>query len=436
MTMIKTSNILDGLGFTECYLNQVSIETGFIKRVRKLKALDYLTILLTSVGKDVVSYNTMASCLFENSNKSVFKQALHKAMCKVSFLVFIERIFNELLREKMRVSKFRLKDKFRRIIVQDSTIIKVPKRLFRYYSGVKNGITQVANARIQLALDIKANVFTLFSIDAYSVNDLLAASELPIRKGDLIIRDRGYCSIPEMNRITRSKADFIYRYTHQYNYFDFKSGRLIDMHKLLSNKTKFKTRVRLGKGKDTIVTLVALRVPDQVANYRRRQLKQNAKHTPGKELLRLLSWSIFITSIDEKDISYKEISEVYALRWRIEIIFKSMKSHLNLDKIHEVPNHQLTFIILGKMILLLLVMQFIYPRAFIEVKNRTGKYVSLIKIVRYIKENILIAESILNTNCKDKIKPDIIELLSRYCTYDQRKDRNNYEQEFEICFLS
>lgn len=434
--MLKKMNVLQRLGFTQCYLNRVAIETGFIQRFRKLNALDFLTILLTSAGKDVVSYNTMASCFLENANKSVFKQALHKAMSKDSFLVFIQRIFNELIREKLRVSKYRFKDKFKRIIIQDSTIIKLPKKLFRCYSGVKNGITQVANARIQLALDIKTNVFTLFSIDAYSINDLLAAPRLSIKSGDLIIRDRGYCSITEMRRITRCKADFIYRYTHQYKYFDLKSGCVIDMYKLLHNKKKIKVRVRIGTTESEIVTLVAMRVSDQVANYRRRQLKKNANHPPGKELLRLLSWSIFFTSIEERDLGYEEISELYALRWRIEIIFKSMKSHLNLDKIHDVPNQQLTFIILAKMILLLIIMQFIYPGAFKEVNRRTGKYVSLHKLVRYIKDNISIAHKFLKAYAKVNLDPEAIEYLSKYCTYDRRKDRTNYEQEFEICFLS
>ena len=87
--MRKTINILQGLGFTENYLNSIARDSGFIKRFRKLNGLDYLTLLLFNVAKGIVSYNTMASTFLENRDKSVFKQALHKSMSKAAIIVFI-----------------------------------------------------------------------------------------------------------------------------------------------------------------------------------------------------------------------------------------------------------------------------------------------------------------------------------------------------------
>ncbi|WP_209309824.1 hypothetical protein, partial [Tamlana crocina] len=67
---------------------------------------------------------------------------------------------------------------FNRMIVQDSTIIRLPKRLFEIFSGVANAHSKVCNARIQGVYDILNERFISFSIDAYSKNDLLAAPEL------------------------------------------------------------------------------------------------------------------------------------------------------------------------------------------------------------------------------------------------------------------
>ena len=92
--MRRNINIIDNLGFTEHSVNSMAIDTGFIKRFRKLNGLDYLIILLYNVAKDIVSYNTMASTFLDNTDKSVFKQALHKAMSKPAFVGFSRNYFN------------------------------------------------------------------------------------------------------------------------------------------------------------------------------------------------------------------------------------------------------------------------------------------------------------------------------------------------------
>lgn len=435
--MRKTINIIDKLGFTEDYVNSIASDTGFIERFRKLNGSDYLIILLYNVAKEIVSYNTMASTFSENIDKSVFKQALHKAMSKAAFIVFINRILNELLQSKLGIANNNLKSKFKRIIIADSTIIKLPQRLFEYYSGVRNQTTQVANARVQLAIDVVSNVFSLFSIDSYSVNDLSAAHRLPINTGDLIIRDRGYCCLSEMKRITACGADFIYRYHHSFKYYDIITGKAIDIYELVKNQNKLKVKVRIGGADGPIVALLAQRVNEQIANKRRCQLKKSASSSPSKEVLQLLSWSIFFTSIEEEQIVFEEILALYSLRWRIEIIFKAMKSHLNLDKIHNVPDHQLKFILIGKMILLLIITQFIYAKISPKIFTLSGKTISLIKLVRYLKDNINMIGELLEIVKRKKFRVcTIIESLTKYCSYELRNDRTNYQQQLINILLS
>jgi len=429
--------MIDNLGFTEDYVNSIAIATGFVKRFRKLSGLDYLIILLHNVAKEIVSYNTMASTFSENIDKSVFRQALHKAMSKGAFIVFIKRIFNELLQSKLGIADNKLKSKFKRIILEDSTIIKLPQRLFEYYSGVRNQTTQVANARVQLAIDLLSNVFSLFSIDPYSINDLSAAHCLPVNKGDLIIRDRGYCSLSEIKRIIECKADFIYRYYHGFKYYDISTGKTIDLYQLVKNKNKLKVKVRIGDANGPMVTLLAQRVNEELANKRRCQLKKSANSPPSKEVLQLLSWSIFFTSIEEEETTFEEIFALYSLRWRIEIIFKAMKSHLNLDKIHNVPDHQLKFILIGKMILLLIITQFIYAKISPKIYKLAGKTISLLKLVRYLKDNINLIGELLEIIKRKRFRVcDTIEILSKYCSYDSRNDSNNFEQQLQNTLLS
>src|SRR5215204_74173 len=118
---------------------------------------------------------------------------------------------------------------FGRIVVQDSTIVKLPQRLFELYSGIKNQFKQVTNSRIQFTIDIVKNSFIGMSIDSYSINDAKAAPLLSLLANDLILRDRGYFLIREISRIIKAKAFFIYRYQPSYNYYHITTGKALDL---------------------------------------------------------------------------------------------------------------------------------------------------------------------------------------------------------------
>jgi hypothetical protein len=74
-----------------------------------------------------------------------------------------------------QIQSFKRQGRFKRILLQDSTIIKLPLRLFEVFSGVKNAHAAVCNARIQGIYDLLSGRFIHFSIDPYSKNDQAAA---------------------------------------------------------------------------------------------------------------------------------------------------------------------------------------------------------------------------------------------------------------------
>ena len=118
---------------------------------------------------------------------------------------------------------------YKRILVQDSTIIKLPYRLFDKYSGVSNQYSAVCNARIQGVYDLISGSFISFSIDPYSKNDLAAAPEIELQKGDLVLRDRGYYINDEIKRHLDAGADCIYRYKHKTTFLDSITGDTINL---------------------------------------------------------------------------------------------------------------------------------------------------------------------------------------------------------------
>jgi len=86
-------------------------------------------------------------------------------------------------------------------------------------------------------------------------------------------------------------------------------------------------------------------------------------------MLALMSWSIFITTIAEKDASYKLLFKIYSLRWRIEIIFKSWKSNMEFSKIHNVSKSQFSFILYARLIMVVIFIQYTFSPARIIIRE-------------------------------------------------------------------
>jgi len=100
--------------------------------------------------------------------------------------------------------------------------------------------------------------------------------------------------------------------------------------------------------------IVAFRVPEEVANLRRANLKKNAKkkgRNPRKKSLNMCDWSIFITNCNETLVPGEMIRSLYRLRWTIELIFKNWKSILRIQKCNVRKNeHRLLCELYAKLI--------------------------------------------------------------------------------------
>ena len=166
---------------------------------------------------------------------------------------------------------------FNRIIVQDSTIIRLPQRLFGVFSGVANASSKVCNARIQGVYDILNERFISFSIDPYSKNDLEAAPELLLEKGDLSLRDRGYLLFEEIDRHIRVGADCIYRYKNKMVLLNAVTEKPLDILAMLERTPTIDMEIKLNNKERTAVRLVAFPVSEQLANNRRMKAKKEKK---------------------------------------------------------------------------------------------------------------------------------------------------------------
>ena len=427
--------LLNTLDINEKELLLLSLESGFIRRTRKVDALDFLYSLSIESTKGIASYNDISLSIENENCISISRQAISKKItepCVDYFKHVLELII--LSKAKKYLNEVEgVKCKFRRVLIQDSTIIKLPARLFSAFSGVSNGYTTVCNARIQGIYDLLSGSFVSFTINPYSKNDLASVSDMDIQKDDLTLRDRGYLSMDELRRHFLLGAHCIYRYKTGMQLLDYKTKKTIDILSLLKEKGAVDISVRLNDREGTPVRLVAMPVDQETADNRRMKAKREMKgHCPSEQFLQLQSWTIFITTIPKDMADSNALLNIYGLRWRIEIIFKSWKSNLHFDNIHNVSKNQLMIILIARIIMFLIITQIIYPLCKSIISRYKKRELSLLKITKYFIRNPLSLTLILmELKNYPRVQCNTIESISRHCVYEKRT-RKNFEQKLGI----
>ncbi len=315
---------------------------------------------------------------------------------------------------------------YKRVIIQDSTVFKLPLSLFSIFSGVRNNITAVCNVRIQGVYDLLAGQFLDFSIDAYSKNDLLAAPDLEIRRDDLSIRDRGYLTTNEFERHLKAGADCIYRYKSRMAYLDATTKQPIDILELLKKHKKLDMEVCLNNPEHSTIRLIAQPVSQEIANKRRMKAKKEMRgHNPGKDVLELMGWTIYVTTIAKGKATYDQIAAIYRCRWRIEQIFKAWKSHMEFDNIHNVSYHQAMVLMTARLILIVVCTHQLFIPYEKKIRKQHNRYLSMQKLFRYIRQNQEQLVMMINAMAyqTDELE-EICNILIKYCVYDNRKRLN------------
>lgn len=368
--------------------------------------------------KGTVSYNDLAAQISNATNRTASRQAYFYRTNERT-VEFFKHILAAVIKKKYHVTDIDLPNRFKRVLIHDSTIIKLPDKFYETFSGVSNGLATVCNARIQGVYDILSGNFVSFSIDPYCKNDLIAAPEIQTQPGDLVIRDRGYFLLSAIERLKRDGADSLLRYKHKTIFYDPMTLKEIDLLKRLQVERSLDIIAVAGKEKNIKVRILAVAVPEEVANIRRMKAKKEAKKRGcSYELLQLLGWTIFVTTIEDASFTIQDACNLYSLRWRIESIFKTWKSNFSFGKFHNISEVQLWILLHARLIIITVAYQCLYKPLEVYIYQQLGKQLSLLKFMRFFTRGLIdfIAQYI-SVETKDAA----IQKVARYCCYDKRR---------------
>ncbi len=357
------------------------------------------------------------------------KQAVRKRLLSQGS-EFLKQVLAYLITQSAQLPRLRstgILSGFKRVLVQDSTTIKLPSRLAAVYPGCVNQTdAKISIMRIQAVLDILSETFVDFSLSGYTRNDQAASLDIIsiAKPGDLILRDLGYFVINVFKSLSDKGIFFISRITPRVSFKDPASGNSIN---LLASLRKMKTldqSVIMGSKSTISVRLVAIPLPQAVANERRRKarLKRDKRNNYSKEYYALLGWQILITNVDSSILSAKDLSDIYGLRWQIEVVFKTWKSFLNFENISQnASTVQVEALIYARLIYAVLFHIIFWRVLQPDIISNDRQPISLLKAIDLISHlsALMIAEAIISTS------HEIVNAaFYKHTAYDSRKRKS------------
>ena len=404
----------------------IARSTGFLRRNRgKITPVGFLKTTCLFALNSSPSLASFAKLWALLHGDTLSKQAVSKR-CTATAVAFLESILQvviaSILTPHPRLT--RAPSIFRRILVQDSTTLALPHRLAALFPGASNqSSVNQSSLKIQAVLDLVCNRWIHFKITPFTCNDQSASPELldHLEGGDLVIRDLGYFVLGVFQRIHQRGAYFLSRWRYGLRIALPGCSDPLDLLGFLRGRDCWDGTVLLGK--DLLpVRLVAVRLPEAVAAERRRKARANRDKRLGHDskYYALLGWNIFLTNVPVAMADSKMLVQLYALRWRIEILFKAWKSHLRLGQFTDASAEQVLIVVLGKLIWICW-----FTVQFNDVLAQ-GTNVSVLKLSAWWSVNFL------HVLRPDPLDPDTLaRIMKYYCRYERRTDRRNFLEKLE-----
>lgn len=363
------------------------------------------------------------------SGKCVSKQGLFDRI-HAGATAFSKQLLQQvLLRQTAKNYTADLFGSFNKVLLQDSTNLRLPKVLSNLFPGNHSRGEQKAVARIQSIIDVKAMKFIDFVLGSFTQNDQSASGSIleHVKKGDLVIRDLGYFAMAIFKNLIQAQVYFLSRLKYGVSIYD-RQGHPIAWKKLVGEGRQVDRWVFIGSEKQVEVRLIMIPLPAEQAAEKKRKAKQDRDQrvNHSKEYYQWLGYSIHITTVGKDIWTAKQVAKAYQVRWQIEIIFKSWKTGFHMqDMLHEGcgNEHRVKVSIYLMLLFMCLFINKIYVRYKNEIEKRTDKQISLIKLATFVANNMI--EIFLMSN--NHLRACIV----RYSCYDKRCDRVNMTELYQ-----
>jgi hypothetical protein len=318
--------------------DRVARTQGFVQRKRKLSGGSFLQTLVVSCLESPATTYTDLSQSAAAVGVEISVQGLEQRFTKEA-AGFLQQMLVYTVGQVItsRPAAVPILQRFQGVYLRDSSVISLPVALAETWPGVGGSKGATAALKLQVELDFNSGQLHGPVLQSGRTQDQLSPyQQRQLPAGALHLADLGYFNLTKLAEDDRNGVYWITRlkvgtvvYTAE--------GERIDLLSWLraQSQTRLELPVLVGARARIPCRLLIERVPQEVADQRRRRLRDYARKkqvTPKAETLALAEWTLFITNAPVELVSLPEALVLSRVRWQVELLFKLWKSCLLVDE--------------------------------------------------------------------------------------------------------
>jgi hypothetical protein len=310
---------------------------GFIQRERKLNGASFVQAMVfgwLSNGEASLSELNQAAA---SVGVRISAQGLDKRFTSQA-AECLKQVLEAATHEVVRAEPMSLAliNRFASVRLMDSSTVGLPESLAELWTGCGGHHGATAALKIQVDLNFTSGALEAVWMQAGKEHDQCKrAQQIDLSAGSLRIADLGYFKLDVLEKYAAQEAFWLTRLKIGTVMYDL-NGQQIVLEDWLNaqSQTQVEQPVLLGQTHRIRGRLLAARVPDRVAEQRRRKMKREAQErgqTLSHARLALASWTLLVTNVPDHLLTLAEALILYRVRWQIELLFKLWKSIGKLD---------------------------------------------------------------------------------------------------------
>jgi len=227
--------------------------------------------------------------------------------------------------------------RFNGVYILDSTTITLPDALATVWQGCGGSPRGGAAAlNVQVVWELTTGTFQHLGLHDGRASDQRApVQNVPLPAGAWRSADLGYFALNQIATMAAQGRYVLSRWSPQTALFDV-HGQPLDLRAVLRQHAQptLDWAVQLGATQRLPLRLLVARVPQEVADQRRRRLRQAARdkgYPISRSALALVDWTICVTTAPADQLTVAEAFVLLRVRWQIELLFKLWKRHGQVD---------------------------------------------------------------------------------------------------------
>jgi Transposase DDE domain len=408
---------------------QAGRESGLIRRERKLTGATFVQSLVFGWIENPEATVTERAQIAAARGVQISAYGLEKRLdeeraCECLRLV-LARAMREVVVASASSAAIPVLRRFSGVYLYDASVVGLPEVLKEEWPGTGCAAGPTASVKVGARLDLLSGELYVPPMRAAREHDRTLALEAEaMPEGALRLADLGFFDLGLLARLGAKGCYWLTRLMARTALYERDTAIRLDLAQTLSalersGRQTLELEVLVGAKARLPARLLAARVPEAVANQRRRKLREEARQRgrqPSKERLKRCGWTVLIANVPAEMLSLKEALVLMRSRWQIEKLFELWKRYGHLDKSRSEKPWRVMCEIYAKLIGL------VVQHWIILVGSWHAAERSLVKAARVVRRRALtLAEALENPRRLARVLGDIARCLQRGCRVDKRR---------------